>query len=77
MSTSAFLYFYRQLSYVSAILDGRLGFSLVEGVAVALVFAVEERLKRFAKLQFPNLPEIKTKAAELTHSTIGFNITFG
>ncbi|KAI4159171.1 MAG: hypothetical protein LQ342_006818 [Letrouitia transgressa] len=58
------------------VFDGRLGFTILEGDPIVLVFALPERLKLWKTLELPNQPELKEMAAEMSHSTIGFNFTF-
>lgn len=58
------------------IFDGRLGFSIIHGVALTLVSAVSKRLKTWKTLKLLNLSELKNMVAEMSHPTIGFNFTF-
>lgn len=58
------------------IFDGRLGFSIIDGVAVAWVSAIPERLKTWMALKLPDTLELKAMVADMSHPTIGFNFTF-
>ena len=57
------------------IFDGRLGFIIVDGVAVALVSAVPERLKTWKMMRLPNSSELRNMVAEMSHSTIELSFT--
>ena len=58
------------------IFDGRLGFSIIDGVAVAWVSAIPERLKTWKALKLSNTLELKAMVADMSHPTMGINFTF-
>jgi hypothetical protein len=59
-----------------AILDGRLGFTIVQGTAITFGFAVREELEHWGKLRLPNVENLKRKVAEMEGITIGVNFDF-
>ncbi|KAF2176763.1 hypothetical protein K469DRAFT_605911 [Zopfia rhizophila CBS 207.26] len=59
-----------------AILDGRLGFKIVQGFAITFGFAAEEELKEWAKMKLPKAQILMKKVAEMESTTIGTNFEF-
>jgi hypothetical protein len=59
-----------------AILDGRLGFTIVQGKAITFGFAAREELKQWDKMHLPNAQKLKRKVAEMEGTTIGVNFDF-
>lgn len=57
-------------------LDGRLGFKILQGFAITFGFATEEELKEWAKMQLPKAQTLINKAAEMESPTIGMNFEF-
>ncbi|KKA16324.1 hypothetical protein T310_10086, partial [Rasamsonia emersonii CBS 393.64] len=49
------------LTPISVILDARLSFTVVKGVAITLAFASKEELTRWAKLKLPDSSELRKK----------------
>lgn len=62
--------------YYRAILDGRLGFKIVQGFAITFGFAAREELKEWAQMKLPNAQSLKRKVAEMESTTIGMNFEF-
>ena len=63
------------ISY-SAIIDGRLGFKLVQGRTIIAGFASEEELKSWAKMKFPKTESVVRKIEEMVSEKIGMNYEF-
>ncbi|KAH6712141.1 hypothetical protein BKA61DRAFT_80452 [Leptodontidium sp. MPI-SDFR-AT-0119] len=59
-----------------AILDGRLGFTIVQGKAITIGFAVREELEHWGKMRLPNVENLKRKVADMKSTTIGVNFYF-
>lgn len=59
-----------------SILDGRLSFKILDGYAVYMMFAVQRRLDKFAKMILPNAPEFRAQVNEMTTPKIGFNFEY-
>jgi hypothetical protein len=62
--------------YRRAILDGRLGFTIVQGRVIMFGFAAREELEQWDKMHLPNLENLKRKVAEMEGTTIGVNFDF-
>ncbi len=65
-----------KLTRARAILDGRLSFKLLNGYDVIMVFAVQERLSKFAKMILPDTPELRAQVGDMTTPKIGFNYEY-
>jgi len=65
-----------KLTYARAILDGRLSFKVLNGYAVTMVFAVQRRLDKFAKMILPGTPELRAQVDDMTTPKIGFNYEY-
>lgn len=59
-----------------AILDGRLGFKIVQGFAITFGFAAREELREWAKMKLPNAQSLKRKVAKMEGTTIRVNFEF-
>jgi hypothetical protein len=59
-----------------AILDGRLGFTIVQGKVITFGFAVQEELEHWGKMHLPNVETLKQKVAGMEGTTIGVNFDF-
>ncbi len=66
------------LNYPRVVLDPRLGFTVFKGFAVTFVFAVQELVNKWGKMQLPYSPELDRKVAEISDISpkIGTNFTF-
>lgn len=57
-------------------MDGRLSFKILNGYAVTMVFAVQPRLDKFAKMILPDASELRAQVDEITTPKIAFNYKF-
>ncbi|KKA16450.1 hypothetical protein T310_9958, partial [Rasamsonia emersonii CBS 393.64] len=62
------------LTPISVILDARLSFTVVKGVAITLAFASKEELARWAKIKLPDSEP--RKKCEMSTERIGTNYEF-
>jgi hypothetical protein len=60
-----------------SIVDGRLSFTIIQGITITLGFAVQEELKHWDKMYLPNVENLKRKVAEMKCRTISMNFDFG
>ncbi|KAL2215439.1 hypothetical protein M432DRAFT_128055 [Thermoascus aurantiacus ATCC 26904] len=58
------------------ILDARLSFTVVKGVAITLAFTSKEELARWGKIKLPNSSELRKKCEEMSTERIGTNYEF-
>lgn len=65
-----------KLTFARAILDGRLSFQILTGHAISMVFAVQKRLSKFAKIILPDEPELKAQVDSMITPKIGFNYEY-
>ena len=61
------------LTRYRAVIDARLGFTVIEGIVINFGFATKEELKEWATMKLPNLPEFKTRIISMTRENIGNN----
>ncbi|KAF2175647.1 hypothetical protein K469DRAFT_55505 [Zopfia rhizophila CBS 207.26] len=59
-----------------AIIDGRLGFRMLEGVTIMAGFAVEEELKYWSKMRLPKTMGLQRKIKDMESERIGINVEF-
>jgi hypothetical protein len=64
------------LIYYRAIVDGRLGLSILEGVTIMAGFAVEQELKHWSKMRLPETMSLMRKIKEVESKKIGINVEF-
>lgn len=62
--------------FCSAIIDGRLGFKLIQGRTIIAGFASEGELKAWAKMKFPKTESVVQKIGEMVSEKIGMNYEF-
>lgn len=67
---------YILLTPISVILDARLSFTVVKGVAITLAFTSKEELARWGKIKLPNSSELRKKCEEMSTERIGTNYEF-
>lgn len=60
----------------SAIIDGRLGFKMLQGITIIAGFAVERELKFWRKMRLPKTTGIMRKVDEMQSEKIGMNVEF-
>jgi len=59
-----------------AIIDGRLGFEMIQGNTVMAGFATEEELKLWEKMLLPKTTSLMRKIKEMESKQIGINVEF-
>ncbi len=66
------------LNYLRVVLDPRLEFIVFKGFAVTFVFAVQELVNKWGKMQLSYSSELNRKVAEISNISpkIGTNFTF-
>ena len=67
------IYIYVLTIYGRAVIDARLGFTVIQGIVINLGFATKEELKEWATMKFPNIPEIENLVNAMTCEKIGNN----
>jgi hypothetical protein len=54
----------------SALIDGRVGWTILEGQAMAIGYASEEEIKHWGKFELGDTPSLREKVAELYRNGI-------
>lgn len=67
---------YILLTPINVILDARLSFTVVKGVAITLAFTSKEELARWGKIKLPNSSELRKKCEEMSTERIGTDYEF-
>ena len=71
-------YWHLLADYCRTILDVRLGFTVTKGFAITFVFAVQELVDGWDKMQLPHSPELEKLVADINSKSkkIGTNFKF-
>lgn len=59
-----------------AIVDGRLGFKILQGITITVAFAAEEELKEWGKMKLPKIPTLMQRVTEMESEKIRMNFEF-
>lgn len=59
-----------------AMMDSRLGFTILKGYVINIGFATENEIQYWAKMEFPDSNEIRAKVEELQRNRVEMNIKF-
>ena len=73
---SAVRYNISLFTYYRTIIDARLGFKIIQGLAINFGFATKEELKKWAPMRLPDLRDLIDIVATMRSETIGNNFEF-
>jgi len=66
----------RVLTCHRAIMDSRLGFTVLNGFCVNVGFASESEIRYWAKMELPDSEALRTKVEELKRRSFDINVLF-